>query len=138
MTAGPLQVRNMLRTYGRQLTRARRLARFRRSLALAGAEDEIIISRAAKRRSLVERISREIVENLLVSGTENPIVREIKNRLDAEFNQKFEFQYPPAEVDIRIFKETDHGPKEISAGEKNRVLAKLWEITLEKVDDTML
>ncbi len=138
MTASPLQVRNMLRTYGRQLTRARRLARFRHSLALAGAEDEVAVSKEAKRRSLVERISREIVENLLVSGTENPVVLEIKEQLDAEFNQKFAFQYPPSELDMRIFMETEDGPGEVSAGEKNRILSRLWEITLEKVDGTML
>ncbi|MDY7002038.1 MAG: DVU0524 family FlgM-associated protein [Thermodesulfobacteriota bacterium] len=138
MTASPLQVRNMLRTYGRQLTRARRLARFRRSLALAGAEDEVAFSKEAKRRSLVERVAREIVENLLVSGAENPVVLEIKERLDAEFKQKFEFQYPPSELDMRIFRETEHGPGEVSTGEKNRILTRLWEITLEKVNDTML
>ena len=138
MTTSPLQVRNMLRTYGRQLTKARRLARFRHALALAGAEDEVIISKAAKRRSMVERVAREVVENLLVSGSENPVVMEIKERLDAEFKQKFEFQYPPSELDMRIFKETGDGPGEVSVGEKNRILARLWEITLEKVDDTML
>ena len=138
MMANPLQVRNMLRTYGRQLTRARRLARFRHALALAGAEDEVAISKAAKRRSMVERIAREIVENLLVSGSENPVVLEIKKRLDTEFKQKFEFQYPPSELDMRIFRETEQGPGEVSAGEKNRILARLWEITLDKVDDTML
>ena len=39
MTAIPYQVSAMLRTYGRQVTTARRLARYRRSLRAAGAED---------------------------------------------------------------------------------------------------
>ena len=60
MLAQPVNVRLMLRTYGKQLTSASRLARFKRALALSGAQDMVSISREARRKELVERIAQEI------------------------------------------------------------------------------
>lgn len=126
----------MLRTYARQLTSARRLARFRRSLP--GADDETSVSRQVKRRLLVEQVSREIVENLVVTGSENQTVQSILTALDREFGEQLQFQYPPAAIDLQVFRMTDQGPVEVTGPEKQAVFKRLWEITLEKVDDTML
>ncbi|MCK9239184.1 MAG: hypothetical protein M0P34_02230 [Desulfocurvus sp.] len=126
----------MLRTYARQLTSARRLARFRRSLPGALPQDETL--RQAKRRLLVEQVSREIVENLVVTGSENQTVQDILGTLNGEFGERFRFQYPPASIDLQVFRTTDHGAQEITGAEKQAVFKRLWEITLDKVNDTML
>nr|WP_209280105.1 DVU0524 family FlgM-associated protein [Desulfobaculum xiamenense] len=128
----------MLRTYGRQLNCARRLARFKRTLAAAEAEDEVEISRLARRRVLVEQVAREIVENLMASGSTNQTVQEIRSALESEFGDTLELTYPPAEADMRIYRQTNEGPIEVSIEERNAIIKRLWEITLEKVDDTML
>ncbi|WP_126377552.1 DVU0524 family FlgM-associated protein [Desulfovibrio ferrophilus] len=128
----------MLKTYGRQLTSARRLARFKQSLAAAGAEEEVTISRLAKRRMLVEQVAREIVENLIVSGSENEVVLEILQQLNREFGETFRFEYPPAEVDLQIFRLVGEDPMEVTDPERHHVFNRLWEITLERVNDTML
>lgn len=128
----------MLKTYGRQLTSARRLARFRRSLAAAGAEEEITISRLAKRRMLVEQVAREILENLVVTGSENETVQAILAAMREEFGEEFQFRYPPAEIDLQVFRTTEQGPEEVTGPEKQAVFKRLWEITLEQVNDTML
>lgn len=135
---GSLQVRKMIDTYGKQLVSARRIARFRRALAAAGMQDEVSLSRQAKRRHLVERIAREIIENLLVTESENPVVREIRRRMDDEFGERLELAYPPAEPDMQIFRITDQGPVELRGEEKNNALTRLWKLVLEVVDDTML
>lgn len=136
--ARTLETQRMLKTYARQLTSARRLARFRRSLAAAGAEEEVTISRLAKRRMLVEQVSREIVENLIVSGSTNETVQLILSDLNREFGEEFQFQYPPAEIELQVFRILDQGPEELVGPEKHAVFKRLWEITLEKVNDTML
>jgi hypothetical protein len=101
-------------------------------------QDEVRLSRQAKRRHLVERIAREIIENLLVTESENPVVREIRRRMDDEFGQRLELAYPPAEPDMQIFRITDQGPVELKGEEKNNALTRLWRLVLEVVDDTML
>lgn len=138
VTANSYQLKTMLRTYGRQLTSARRLERFKQSLAATAAEDDVQISRLAKRRMLVEQVSREIIENLMAAGSDNTVVQEIRAALEAEFGNSIELTYPPGEADMRIYKLTDDGPEEVSIEERNLIIKRLWDITLEKVDDTML
>ena len=139
MTAIPYQVSAMLRTYGRQVTTARRLARYRRSLRAAGAEDEVRISREAKRRELVGRVAAEIVENCIVAGSDSPVVTEIKAELEEELGFPLVFAYPPEDQEMQIFRhDPGGGPELIEGEEKVAVMRRLWELALEKVDATML
>ena len=138
MTAIPYQVSAMLRTYGRQVTTARRLARFRRSLQPVD-DEETLISREAKRRELVGRVAAEIVENCIVTGSDTPVVEDIKADLEEELGFPLVFAYPPEEQEMQIFR-TDgpDGPQEITGEFKTAVFRRLWELALEKVDETML
>jgi hypothetical protein len=128
----------MLRTYGKQLTSAKRLARFRRALRLSRSQDEVTISREAKRRELVERIAREIIENLIVSNTDNPVVGSILHQLEHETGKQYVFEYPLDGMDVQILHDTQNGPSEVTGPERQEVMQRLWEITLARVDATML
>ncbi|THB70668.1 MAG: hypothetical protein D6E12_02445 [Desulfovibrio sp.] len=138
MTIKSTFVRNMLLGYDRQLVTARRLAKYRRSLRAAQAEDAVSIPREVKRRQLVERVAKEIVENLIIAGADNPVVHEIKAQLEKEFGEELYFEFPLTEQDLQIFRETPGGPQEIANHEKMHLLNRLWKITLDKVDETML
>ena len=88
---------------------------------------------------MVERITQEIVENLIFSGSENPIVTEVRQKLEKQLGDTFEFQYPPGSLDYRIFKHSPEGERlEIIGAEKDELLLALWNVTLETVDATML
>ena len=138
MTAIPYQVSAMLRTYGRQVTTARRLARFRRSLQPVD-DGETQISREAKRRELVGRVAAEIVENCIVAGSETPVVEELKAELEEELGFPVVFAYPPEEQDMQIFRKDPGRQAEPLVGEaKAAAMRRLWELALEKVDATML
>lgn len=128
----------MLKNYGRQLTSARRLARFKKTLDPEGRGEETAAARLAKRRLLVEQVSREIVENLVVSGSENEVVVDILEQVETEFGEKFEFAYPPAEIDLQVFRMGAMGPEEVTGPAKQTIFNRLWEITLDKVNQTML
>jgi len=141
LTATPYPVTAMLRTYGRQATTARRLARYRRSLTPElppGADEEARMAREAKRRDLVRRVAAEIVENCIVTGSDAPVVGDIKAELEAEIGHSLLFTYPPEELEMRIFRVEDSGPVPIEGEARTNLLRRLWELALEKVDDTML
>lgn len=138
MVVHPVNVRLMLRTYGKQLTSAKRLARFKRALVLSGAQDQLTISREAKRKELVERISQEVVENLLVNGQENPVVNGVLEDLEQDLGEKVLFDYPLDGGEVQILRQTEEGAKEVGPEDKMRILRRLWEITLDRVDGTML
>lgn len=129
--------RQMLLRYGRQLVAARRLARYDqlvgRGRAMGADEAE------AKRQAMVERVAREIMENLIFSGSENSVVQEVKDRLAEETGETYFFRYPPDEQDFKIFRAAAGGRElELSQSEKQLVMGRLWDVTLRTVDATML
>lgn len=131
-------MQHMLLQYGRQLTTARRLARHREAMRLAGGfEPEP--SPEEKRRLLVRRVTSEIVENLLLTGSDNPVVTEVKARLNEALGEEILFRFPPGELDMLLFRHDDeHGEEELDAEEKGRVMGLLWHIAEQTVDETML
>ncbi len=138
MLVNPYQIRTMLRTYGKQLVNARRLARFQRLMRVDG--ETSAISREARRSVLVEKVAKEIIDNLLVAGAENPLVDEIRAELEERFGGRLLFEYPFMEQDLQILRETGDGENAtpLPPEEMADVLAALWEITTQKVDQTML
>lgn len=137
MTTHSFYTRQMLLRYSRQLVAARRLARYDRLLGRGAQADPD--AAAAKRQAMVERVAREIVENLIFSGSENPIVLEVQERLTEEMGEQLVFRYPPADLDFKIFRTAEDGEeKELPPGEKQAVMGRLWDVTLRTVDATML
>lgn len=129
-------LRNMLLGYDKQLVTARRLSRLRRARGLE--EDRVEFSPRIKRMQLVERVAKEIMDNLVTAGSNNPIVTEIKDRLNREMGARITLALPPAVQDLQVFRDGADGPEEVSLEEQNAVLGRLWEITLKTVDETML
>ena len=127
--------RNMLLQYDRELVTARRLARLKAELR---DQMPVSISAETKRRAMVEHVARELLDNLLFTGSDNPVVREVRQELNRTLHGEYSFRYPPGEVDVRIFREEPEGSRELTSEERKNILAALWEITLSKVDATML
>jgi hypothetical protein len=138
VSVNAFQTKTMLRTYGRQITTAKRLARYQRALQAAGAQDQVNISREAKRGELVHKVATEVIENLLIEGSDNTVVRGILDRLQAELGEKLVFDYPPMEQELRVFRVRGDLAQELAPGERAALLERLWRITLETVDETML
>jgi hypothetical protein len=127
----------MLLQYGRQLVSSRRLARYRQLLG-TGAGQEDSLTPDEQRRIMVERITREVVDNLIFTGSENPVVQEVRSRLNQELGETFIFHYPPGELDFKVLRKTDSATQEVSSDEKHRIMGKLVDITRVTVAETML
>ena len=138
MTVNPFLVKNVMRTYDQHQQAGRRIARFKKYMDRAGQEDSVSISKEAKRRQLVEKVAGEIVNNLIGSDTTNPVVREIKTQMAKEFGQDVLFRYPSDGSGLQILKKTDQGVAELTNGEKDAFMRRLWEIALTRVNETML
>ena len=80
----------------------------------------------------------EIVDNLIGSDTANPVVREIKTQMAKEFGQEVLFRYPSDGSGLQILKKTDQGVAELTNGEKDAFMRRLWEVALTRVNETML
>ena len=137
MTIRSFYVRNMLHNYDKQLIAARRLNRYLQALR-GDAEDAQKIPADVKRRVLVERVAHEVMENLVFSGSDNPIVQDVKTALEHELGERFSFKFPAEDLSFQVYRETAAGSEKVEAAERLRILDRLWSITLDKVDQTML
>lgn len=138
MTINPFLVKAVVRTYDQHQDVGRRIARFKKYMDHAGQGDSVSISKEAKRRQLVEKISREIVDNLIGSESTNPIVHEIRQQLGQEFGQDFVFRYPSDGTGLQVLKKTESGVQAVSDQDKDVFMRRLWEVTVARVDETML
>ena len=146
-------MQHMLLQYGRQLTTARRIARHRQAMRLTSGEEPSIPAET-RRRVMVERVTGEVVENLLLAGSDSSIVTEVRERLEEELGTTILFRYPPGELDMRIYRrrqistdsaEEQHLPsdrdaelEEILGEDKMRIMDTVWRVAREIVDETML
>ena len=137
MTIRSFYVRNMLHNYDKQLIAARRLNRYLQALR-GDAEDAQKIPADVKRRVLIDRVAHEVMENLVFSGSDNPIVQDVKTALEHELGERFSFKFPAEDLSFQVYRETAAGSEKVEAAERLRILDRLWSITLDKVDQTML
>lgn len=147
MTVTSFYVQNMLRKYKKQITSAQHIARAAesaRNLQFNYQDDDVQRSDMdqrivdARRQGLVERVAREVYENLLFSGSTNPIVEEIKAQLEVDLGFAVLFRNLFPNLSFQIYKETDLGPIKVTRDEKEDIMNKLWAISLDKVNATML
>ena len=132
-----LQIRMMLQGYEQQLLAARRLARFRvrRRAAMSLITDDP--DPAIRRNDFVEKVARELYESLVFTGSDNPVVEDIRREISDRLGFSVRFTYPPGKR-LRIMGETEDGLRPLTEEEDRIARAALWKITRGKVDGSML
>jgi len=132
-------LKNMMRSYDRQIGNGQRLEHIRKYLSPLTAKKTEENDAGEKRRDrLVQQISREIMDNLLGSGSSNPIVQEIKEELDREFPEKLFFSYGVADSELKIMRVTGNTSVTLSPEDRDKVMDRVREITREKVGRTLI
>jgi nicotinamide mononucleotide adenylyltransferase len=132
-------LRNMMRSYDQQIGSGQRIERVKKYLTpLSQTGDTVSISKDARRNELVERVSHEIIDNLLGSESSNPVVQEIKQQINEEFSSELLFSYPMDGSGLQIFERHSEGTTQLTDGDRDKVLARIKKITQEKVDKTMV
>jgi len=135
MVDGNTKIQNILRNYERQSSTTKQLAQLRKAMNQKMPEsDKVKLSSQGKREQLVENISKEIMDNLITSKTDNPVVAEIKQELEQEFNTSFLFEFMPKENRTIV---RNSNREQLSEMERIQVMDKLWELTKRKVNETM-
>ncbi|MFP4658069.1 MAG: DVU0524 family FlgM-associated protein [Desulfonatronovibrionaceae bacterium] len=129
--------KNALKTYDRQLDTGRKLNRLRKYLRKRQKKDNVYLGEE-KRRQMVEKISAEIVENLLTSKSDNELVREIKREMEENLGTSLFFFYPPNGEEMQILKSDPKEDQDMTDKERERVMRTLWVTTVRVVDRTML
>lgn len=139
ITSAQTQKRMMLNSYEQQLLAARRLARMRVTMRIREGldADEPEPDPAIKRRSYVEQVAFELFQSLLFTGSDNPVVEDIRKDLSRKLGREVHFTYPPGGR-LKIVAEGANGPVPLSREEQLRCRQVLEGITRQRVDQSML
>lgn len=131
------RMRIMLQGYEQQLLAARRLARLKVRRKLAAGENPAEPDPAAKRHVFVEKVARELYEMLLFTGSDNPVVEDIRQELGQELGVDVCFVYPP-EGRLCVMGQGPEGLIPLTEEQQRAMRNALWRITRKKVDASML
>ncbi len=143
MDASNLHFRLMLQQYETQLVVARRLSRYRRAKLIQSGYTPPDPQR--QRKAIVLRVARELYGLLLSTGTDNPMVETITEKLSAalEVNVVLTYLAPMPFMDehLRFMRqgEGENAPLvPLSQADQMKAMHLLWKFTLETVDESML
>ena len=137
MSVVTAEIRMMLKRYERQLMAYRRVVRYRVKRRLAQGQNPQDPDPSPKRRMYVDKVAKEIFESLIYTGSDNPIIEEIRSELSNFVGTQLRFFYPPGKR-LRIVKVIPEGHAQLSEEERHKVRTSLWRITREKINASML
>lgn len=132
----------MLQCYEQQLLAARRLVRMRARMQNEldpkknleqGFQDP---SPEEKRNSYKEDIARHIFNDLLYTGSNNPVIEEIRQELSEVLGITLRFTYPPGRR-LCIVKESPNGPMALTPDEIRIAKTNLYRITKKKINASL-
>ncbi len=138
-----IQFRIMQKQYELQMLTARRLARYHRKRLQETGED--YPDPDEQREIAVKRVAQELYERLIFTGSDNPMVDDITEKLGTALGSDVVMTYPaPAplrEEHLRLLRMPDskqQTPTPLSDAEQSKALHLLWKITLQTVDESMV
>lgn len=130
------QVNNVLRVYGDQLRHGRVVSRPKDMNA--GLPDKISISINARRKTIIDNITANIVDKITQYGPHDKVEKEVFEKLENEYGGHLAISEDNSNG--LIFKEIDENGETInslSIEDSNFLTKKLMEITEETIDKNM-
>ena len=131
------QVNNVLRVYGDQLRQGR--VSIRQKNTEAGIPDRISISTKARRKTIIDNITANIVDKITQYGPFDKVEKEVFEKLENEYGKQLAITED--NPNGLIFKEIDENGETInslSIEDSKFLTNKLKEITKETIDKNMM
>ena len=141
MAIAVYQIQNVLRTYGRQLSRRDTLSR----VAQLGAEVDVgaqgsPLSAEAKRQEVIGRVTREIVTRIAQTSGRTPQGEETKalQQLSEEYGKPLQVGLEDGVETFRVIDEQGQQLIAVPEEESAKLRTRLYELTRDIVDDNMV
>jgi len=130
------QVNNVLRVYGEQL-RQNRISNLKNGEARS--PDRISISAEAKRKTIVDKITSDIVDKITQYGPHNDVEKEVFKRLENEYGSNLAIiRKSPADLIFKVIDENGETINSLSIEDSEFLRYKLEEITKETINKNMM
>jgi len=139
MTITNYHIQNVIRAYGRQISRTHNLNKVQRTEEQEQS-DRISISAEAKKRQVIKDIASEVIDRLTHKQNWSGFEREILNKLSQEYGRPLDIQEEETGSNI-IFKVIDEKDREVvkclSFEDSEYLQKRLFELTELVVQENM-
>jgi len=125
---------NAIQKYHIQQSRSKRIWALKNLLTPQLSEDKVSLSEKGKRKELISRLTKEVVNNLINAKNQPEIVQEIKQELEHEYGHKLFFKFDPKEKSLTVRREDK---RQLSETEQEELIKKLWDITYKKLNSVL-
>jgi len=124
------QVQHILRAYSQQLSVRSRTSK-EKTDKTAVQKDEVMISQESKKRLIADKISNELVAQMVNGSERNETGRKILNRLSQEYGRPLEVENNDGQgVVFKVLSETEERSIEsLSSAENEQLKRRLFDIT---------
>lgn len=140
MTITNYHIQNVIRAYGRQISRTHNLNKVQRTEEQEQL-DRISISAEAKKRQVIKDIASEVIDRLTHKQNWSGFEREILNKLSQEYGRPLDIQKEETGSNI-IFKVIDEKDREVvkclSFEDSEYLQKRLFELTELEVQENMV
>ncbi len=132
------QVHNVLRAYGKQLSQSKRLPHNNGAAGQRRA-DRISISVQARRKTIIDKVTSDIVNRIIHDGPREEMEQEAFKQLEDEYGNSLLVKNENSELIFKVIdKEKGEVTKTLSIEDSRFLKDRLEEITKSKVDDQMI
>ena len=137
MVISPYQVNNVLRVYGDQL-RHNRIPSKSKDGSIPQS-DKISISAEAKRKTVIDKISSDIIDKITQYGPHDNIEKEVFQKLENDYGANLAItKKSPTDLIFKVIDENGETINSLSIEDSKFLRYKLEEITKETVNDNMM
>jgi hypothetical protein len=131
-------IHNVLRAYGKQLSRNKRL-QHKKGDELLRRTDRISLSVQARRKAIIDRVTSDIINRIINDGPNYEMEQEAFGQLEDEYGGSLSVNNEDSELIFKVIdKEKGEVTKTLSIDDSNFLKDRLEEITKSKVDDQMI
>jgi hypothetical protein len=143
MTVTTHNVRDVMRTYGRQVSRGKRLRSSRTQAIPAELSDQVRLSAEVRRQNVIETIAGQIVENLTTHqpGLEKGVERQAIEQLSREVGYPLdvvEDERTGELIFVVVKPETGELAAQLTADDSARLTDRLYQIISRTIDHNMV
>jgi len=137
MVISPYQVNNVLRVYGDQLRHNRIPSKSKDDNI--PQSDKISISSEAKRKTVIDKISSDIIDKITQYGPHDNIEKEVFQKLENEYGANLAItKKSPTDLIFKVIDENGETTNSLSIEDSKFLRYKLEEITKETLNDNMV
>jgi len=136
MVISPYQVNNVLRVYGDQLRHNRISSKSKNDNI--PQSDKISISAEAKRKTVIDKISSDIIDKITQYGPHDNIEKEVFQKLENDYGANLAItKKSPTDLIFKVIDENGETINSLSIEDSKFLRYKLEEITKETVNNNM-